>query len=161
MEQKPDYDAMFRNSQASSFPKNVPVSTNPSFDGQFREGYAKKQKDKQPVTPEVLDSTGRPMRQPSRISGNMLGMVSVIMGVVAFVLVFIGMFAHFVMWLNIIICLAGVGFGVAALFMRQTAGRLFAAAGIALGIFDLLVQLICMIVVAVSSGVSAIFHLIT
>ena len=86
-------------------------------------------------------------------------MISAIIGVVALVLVFLGMFVHFIMWLNILICLTGIGFAIAALIKRDTAGRIFAVIGTVLCIFDLIVQLICIIVVAISSGISAIIKL--
>ena len=160
MSQERDYDAMFRESQLSKFPKEN-ASQEKRFDEQFRESYQKQSKPKAPVTPEVLDSTGRPIKKAERVSGNTLGIISVVIGVVAFVLVFLGMFVHLIMWLNILICLTGMGFAIAALIKRDTAGRIFAVLGIILGIFDLLVQLICMIVVVISSGISAIFHLFT
>lgn len=153
-----DFDAMFRESQISKFPKENASKEKP-FDKQFRESYQNRSKPKAPVTPEVLDSTGHPIKKPERISGNILGIISAVIGVVALILVFLGMFVHFIMWLNILICLSGIGFAIAALIKRDTAGRIFAVIGIVFCIFDLLVQLICMIVVAISSGISAIINL--
>ena len=158
MSQERDYDAMFRESQISKFPKEN-TSQEKRFDEQFRESYQKHSKPKAPVTPEILDSTGRPIKKAERVPGSILGIISAIIGAVAFVLVFLGMFVHFIMWLNILICLTGIGFAIEALIKRDTAGRIFAVIGIVLCIFDLLVQLICMIVVAISSGISAIINL--
>lgn len=158
MSQKQDFDAMFRESQISKFPKEN-ASHEKRFDEQFRESYQKQSNPKAPVTPEVLDSAGHPIKKPERVSGSVLGIVAAIIGVVAFILVFLGMFAHFIMWLNILICLTGIGFAIAALIKRDTAGRIFAVIGTVLCIFDLLVQLICMIVVIISSGISAIINL--
>lgn len=158
MSQERDYDAMFRESQLSKFPKEN-ASQEKRFDEQFRESYQKRSEPKAPVTPEILDSTGRPIKKAERVPGSVLGIISAIIGAVAFILVFLGMFVHFIMWLNILICLTGIGFAIAALIKRDTAGRIFAVIGTVLCIFDLLVQLICIIVVAISSGISAIIKL--
>ena len=142
MSQERDYDAMFRESQEKR------------FDEQFRESYQKRSEPKAPVTPEILDSTGRPIKKAERVPGSILGMISAIIGVVALVLVFLGMFVHFIMWLNILICLTGIGFAIAALIKRDTAGRIFAVIGTVLCIFDLIVQLICIILLRKQNALS-------
>ena len=76
------------------------------------------------------------------------------------VLVFVGMYAHVVMFLNIVLCLVGVGFGIAALIGRAST-RFLGIFGIAGCVLDILIQIICMIVVAITSGISAVFHLLT
>ena len=144
---------MYRNSQITRFPKNAPG------DGPEAAGENNSPPEAQAVTPEVLDSTGRPVKERAPVSGNILGLISAVVGIVAFILIFVGMFFHFVIALNIIICLFAVGFAIAALMKQDSAGKVFAAAGMILSIFDLLVQLICMIIIMISSGISAVFSL--
>ena len=157
--QKPDFDAMFQKSQIVKFPKEGQGESS-SFDEEFRQSYAKKKADKTPENPEVLDSTGRPVNRNSQgISFDVLGIVSAIIGVLAFLLVFAGMFFHAFLWLNVLLCVAGVIVGVAAL-MKKSSARIFAVLGIILCIFTLAVNVICMAVVAIISGASAIFGLI-
>ena len=155
---KPDYDEMFRRSQITPY-SNGRSESDQTFDSLYRQQYAKKEKKRETVTPEVLDSDGRPINRKTAVSGNVLGLISAVIGVVSFILIFLGLFFRFFMALNILLCLAGIGFGAAALMKKDNAGRLLAVAGIALCIFDLVVQLICTVVVAVSSGISAIFGL--
>ena len=147
---------MYRNSQVNRFP-NEDSARDKAAGYKMVSGGANRQNET--VTPEVLDSSGRPLNSRARVSGNMLGLISVIIGVVAFILIFVGMFFHFVIALNIIFCLAALGFAIAALLKHDTVGKVFAVAGIAVGIFDLLVQLICMIIVLITSGISAIFSI--
>lgn len=149
---------MYRNSQVNRFPKDGSAGDT-AVGYEMVSGGAKQQNET--VTPEVLDSSGRPLNSRARVSGNMLGLISVIIGIVAFILIFVGMFFHFVIAVNIIFCLAALGFAIAALIKQETAGKVFAVAGIAIGIFDLLVQLICMIIVLITSGISAIFNIFT
>lgn len=152
-----DYDAMFRASQ-----KRFSDPNKPDEEPEALRHERLKRPAEEPVTPEVLDSVPQQQRRlgSSGISPEITGIISVIIGVVAFILIFIGMFAHFIMWLNLLIILTGIGFGIAAL-IRKSVGRLFGIIGVVLGVFDLLVQLICMIIVIISSGVSALFKLIT
>lgn len=162
MENKPDYDALFAQSQQSRFQK--PSSEQGArFDDLYRQGYAKKQKQrgKSPVTPEVLDATGRPMR-PARsgLSPELCGVISIAAAALALILVFVGMFFHLLLWLNILLCLVGIGFGVAAV-IKGSVGRLFGIIGIAACLFMLLVTVICLIVTAVISGASALFKLMS
>lgn len=155
---KPDYDAMFRSSQQSKYPN--PQHTALSQDAPLPPHGQRAPSENETAQPEVLDATGRPVRPPSRVSAEVLGFVSVIIGVAAFILVFAGMFFHFLMWLNLLLCLTGIGFGAAALFKRS-AGAVIGIIGVALCMFDLLAEVICMLIVAVTSGISAIFHLFT
>ena len=156
--QIPDYDEMFRNSQINPY-SNEQSDSKQSFDALYRQQYAEKEKKRESVTPEVLDSTGMPLKRKRSVSGNALGLISSVIGVVSFILIFIGMFFNVFMALNILFCLVGIGFGIAALIKKDTAGQILAVAGMIVCVFDLLVQLICIIVVAVSSGISAIFGL--
>lgn len=162
MENKLDYDAMFEQSQESKFPK--PTSERGTrFDELYRQSYAKKQKQKEktPERPEVLDATGRPMRQSRRsLSPELCGIISMIIGGVALILVFLGMFFHLLLWLNILLCPVGIGFGIAAV-IKNSLGRLFGIIGIALCLFMLIVNVVCLIVTAVISGVSALFQLMS
>ena len=48
-----------------------------------------------------------------------------------------------------------------AALLKDTAARVLGVIGIVACLFDLIVELICMIVVAVGSGISAIFRLLT
>jgi len=153
-----DYDAMFRQSQQNPFRKPEEQQAQNEFMLQRRQ---QQEQQREAVTPEVLDSAGRPIDKQSRgISPELCGVISLIIGAVSFILIFLGMFFHFFMWLNILLCLVGVGFGVAAL-LKNAAARILGVIGIVACLFDLIVELICMIVVAVSSGISAIFHLLT
>lgn len=153
-----DYDAMFRQSQQNPFrkPEEQQAQTDLTLHRQQRKEY------RETVTPEVLDATGRPMDRHSRggLSPELCGVISLIIGAVSFILIFLGMFFHFFMWLNILLCVVGIGFGIAAL-LKNTAARILGIIGIVACLFDLIVELICMVVVAVSSGISAIFHLLT
>lgn len=157
MDNKPDYDAMFADSQKNPFAK--PDAEKNQYDEMYRQSMQKKQY-KKPETTEEKEAPYLRMKQPSSYSPEYLGFVSLIIGVAAFILIFIGMFLHFFMWLNIVICLTGIGFGIAAL-LKKTASRVLGIIGIILCVFDLLVQLICMIVVALGSGISAIFRAFT
>ena len=58
MSQERDYDAMFRESQLSKFPKEN-ASQEKRFDEQFRESYQKRSEPKAPVTPEILGNNRR------------------------------------------------------------------------------------------------------
>lgn len=153
-----DYDAMFRKSQQNPFRKPEKQQTQSDFMLQRQQ----REQHRETVTPEVLDAAGRPVndRRRSGLSPELCGIISLIIGAVSFILIFLGMFFHFFMWLNILLCLVGIGFGIAAL-LKNTAARILGIIGIVACLFDLLVELICMIVVAVSSGISAIFHLLT
>lgn len=153
-----DYDAMFRQSQQNPFRKPEEQQTQSDFMLQRQQ----REQHRETVTPQVLDAAGRPVNDRSRsgLSPELCGIISLIIGAVSFILIFLGMFFHFFMWLNILLCLVGIGFGIAAL-LKNTAARILGIIGIVACLFDLLVELICMIVVAVSSGISAIFHLLT
>lgn len=133
-----DYDAMFRQSQQNPFRKPEEQQTQSDFMLQRQQ----REQHRETVTPELC------------------GIISLIIGAVSFILIFLGIFFHFFMWLNILLCLVGISFGIAAL-LKNTAARILGIIGIVACLFDLLVELICMIVVAVSSGISAIFHLLT
>ena len=153
-----DFDEMFRDSQISKFPKEESQSS--KFDEQFRQSYAKKNKDKTPENPEVLDSTGRPINQKNlKLRFEALGLISAIIGVIAFILVFVGMFIHVLLWINILLCIVGITLGAIAMF-KKSAMRLFAGAGIILCLLTLVVNVICMIVVAIISGFAALTKLI-
>ncbi len=130
-----DYDAMFRQSQNNPYAKEDELRGE-SFDDRFRQSYAKST----PENPEVLDRNS--------------------IAAVGLVLVFAGMYAHVVMFLNIVLCLVGVGFGIAALIGRAST-RFLGIFGITGCVLDILIQIICMIVVAITSGISAVFHLLT
>ena len=118
---------MFRDSQISKFPKEESQSS--KFDEQFRQSYAKKNKDKTPENPEVLDSTGRPINQKNlKLRFEALGLISAIIGAIA--------------------------------IFKKSAMRLFAGAGIILCLLTLVVNVICMIVVAIISGFAALTKLI-
>lgn len=153
-----DYDAMFRQSQQNPFRKPEEQQAQTDFMLQQRQ---QREQRRETVTPEVLDATGRPVEKRSGgLSPVLCGVISLIIGAVSFILIFLGMFFHFLMWLNILFCLAGIGFGIAAL-LKDTAARVLGVIGIVACLFDLIVELICMIVVAVGSGISAIFRLLT
>lgn len=157
MDERPDYDAMFQQSQNN--PYSLQRSDGkPSFDEEFRRQYAKKEK--KPVTPEVLDSNGRSLRSKPQFSSAWLAPVSLVIGAVSFLLIFAGMFLHLLLWLNILFCLIGAGFAVAAL-LSKSGTRILGVFGLALNIFTLLVNVICLIIVMITSGVSAIFHLLS
>ena len=160
MDNKPDYDAMFTSSQNNPFAK--PEEQRNQYDEMYRNSMQKSAKPKTPDNPEVLDQGAQPylnMKKPAA-SPETLGLISLIIGIAAFVLIFVGMFLRAFLWLNVLLCLVGIGFGIAAL-MKNTLNRVFGIIGIILGIFDLLVNVICMIVLAIGSGISAIFHLFT
>ena len=147
-----DYDAMFRQSQQNPFRKPEEQQARTDFMLQQRQ---QREQRRETVTPEVLDATGRPVEKRSGgLSPVLCGVISLIIGAVSFILIFLGMFFHFFMWLNILFCLAGIGFGIAA-------ARVLGVIGIVACLFDLIVELICMIVVAVGSGISAMFRLLT
>ena len=96
----------------------------------------------------------------SGVFSEMTAVISLIIAAVGLVLVFVGMYAHVVMFLNIVLCLVGVGFGIAALIGRAST-RFLGIFGITGCVLDILIQIICMIVVAITSGISAVFHLLT
>lgn len=153
---KPDYDAMFRSSQQSKYPN--PRHTALSQEAPPPHGQRAPSAN-ETVQPEVLDATGHPLRRSGGVSAGAAGLFAVIIGIVTFILLFVGMFLHIFMWLNLLLCLTGVGFGVAAL-LKKSPGRITGAFGVALCLFDLAAELICMLVTAISAGVSAIFHLV-
>ncbi len=160
MENKPDYDALFEQSQQNRFAKPGDEQKT-RFDTLYRQSYEKKRREKTPENPQVLDATGRPIRQPKKtLSPELCGMISMITGGVAFVLVFVGMFFHLLLWLNLLICFAGAGFGAAAI-IKGNVGRLFGIIGVVLCLFVLLVNFICLIITAVISGTSALFKIMS
>lgn len=154
MDERPDYDAMFQNSQNNRYSLQR-TDGKPSFDEEFRSQYAKKEK---PVTPEVLDSNGRPLRRKASLSSDWLAPISLVIGAVSFFLIFAGMFLHALLWLNIPVSFIGAAFAVAAL-LSKSGTRILGIFGLALNIFTLLVNVICLVVVMITSGVSAIIHL--
>lgn len=160
METKPDYDAMYRKSQNRSFSGDDQSTESEPFEHTYLQKGEYPRYENETVQPEVLDQNGRPLNSSRGISSDMLGIVSLIIAVVSFILIFVGMFAHFVLWLNILICLTGIGFGIAAL-LSKSSFRVFGIIGIIVAIFDLIVDLICMVVLAVSSGISAIYNIFT
>ena len=160
MENKPDYDALFEQSQQNRFAKPGDEQKT-RFDTLYRQSYEKKRREKTPENPQVLDATGRPIRQPKKtLSPELCGVISIAAAVLALILVFLGMFFHLLLWLNILLCLVGIGFGVAAV-IKGSVGRLFGIIGIAACLFMLLVTVICLIVTAVISGASALFKLMS
>ena len=150
-----DYDAMFRQSQNNPYAKEDELRGE-SFDDRFRQSYAKST----PENPKVLDRNSVPPRRKSGVFSEMTAVISLIIAAVGLVLVFAGMYAHVVMFLNIVLCLVGVGFGIAALIGRAST-RFLGIFGITGCVLDILIQIICMIVVAITSGISAVFHLLT
>lgn len=155
-----DFDAMYRKSQKSSFSGDDQSAENEPFEHKYLQKGEYPRYENETVQPEVLDQNGRPLNKPRGVSSVTLGFVALILGITAFILIFVGMFAHFVLWINILVCLIGIGFGIAALLSRASSKAL-GIAGILIAIFDLLVNLICIIVTAVSSGISAIFNFVT
>ncbi len=154
---KPDYDAMFRSSQQPKYPN--PKHTALSQDAPLPPHGQREQTQNEVLHGEVLDATGRPLQAPRRVSAEALGFVSLIIGVAAFILIFVGMFFRFFMWLNILLCLTGIGFGIAALLKPSSGAKIIGIIGVGLCIFDLLAEVICMLIVAITAGISAIFHL--
>ena len=155
-----DFDAMYRKSQNRSFSGDSQSSENEPFEHTYLQKGEYPRYENETVQPEVLDQNGQPLNKSRGFSSDMLGIVSLIIAVVSFILIFVGMFAHFVLWLNILICLTGIGFGIAAL-LSKSSFRVFGIIGIIIAIFDLIVNLICMVILAVSSGISAIYNIIT
>ncbi len=156
-----DYDAMFAQSQINPFIKEDEAKGE-SYDAQFRKSYAKKEKGakKSPENPEVLDATGRPINpKRSGMSAHMMGLISLIIGGVALVMVFAGMFFHALLWLNLLLCIVGIGFGAASVF-KNSLDRVPGILGILLCLFVLLVDIICLIITAVISGAAALIHLV-
>ena len=158
-----DYDAMFRASQKNNYPKpgqEQPAQEEPLHQILKQGEYGSSDgtmPQPQPYEPQPYEPQ---IKQKSGFSPEYLGIISIIIGIVGFILIFVGMFLHFFMWLNILILLTGIGFGIAAL-LKKALNRVFGIIGIVIGIFNLLVQLICMIVVLISSGISAAVNLFT
>lgn len=102
-----DYDAMFRQSQQNPFRKPEEQQTQSDFMLQRQQ----REQHRETVTPQVLDAAGRPVNDRSRsgLSPELCGIISLIIGAVSFILIFLGMFFHFFMWLNILLCLVGIG----------------------------------------------------
>ncbi len=154
-----DYDAMFRASQKNNYPK--PGQEQPSQEEPLHQILKEGQYGNPDGTmPQPQPYEPPQIKQKSGLSPEYLGIISVIIGLVGFILIFVGMFLHFFMWLNILVLLTGIGFGIAAL-LKKAANRVFGIIGIILGIFNLLVQLICLIVVMIGSGISAAVRLFT
>ena len=153
--QTPDYDAMFRASQTSAHPnESHTVLVKGAYEAEDVPPYTE-----QVIHPEVLNPDGRPIKPPhSKPSADTFGTVAAILGVVSFILIFLGMFLHFLMWMNVLVCLTGITFGIIAL-MKQAASRVFGILGIILCIFNLVVEVICIVISIIGSGISALFRL--
>lgn len=154
-----DYDAMFRASQKNNFPK--PGQEQPAQEEPLHQILKEGQYgDPDGTMPQPQPYEPPKVKRQSSFSPEYLGIISIIIGVVGFILIFVGMFLNFFMWLNILVLLTGIGFGIAAL-LKKALNRVFGIIGIVIGVFNLLVQLICLIVVMIKAGVSAAVNLFT
>jgi hypothetical protein len=160
------FDEMFAASQKNNFPnpnhpKSEPVTQGAVLkQGEYQQEYIRREEvPGDSVTVMNPDRTPAvPKRDFFNENANIFGIVSLVCAAVAFTFVFVGMFTNPFLWIGLLLCLCGMVLSVITLVQRHGSKPL-GVIGLAACILSFVFDVICMVVLAITSGIFGLINL--